>query len=90
MRDSQQWFTTRAELDPGSPNEVTMRSLDNYYCYEPAKYLPEVTPTPLSMIVGGLPTEERASGPPTRSSRDWTSGRSTATPPLRTRPSGLR
>jgi dienelactone hydrolase len=52
-RDSHEWFThARAELDPAWPNEVTLRSLDNYYCYEPAKYLPEVTPTPLLMIVG--------------------------------------
>lgn len=52
-RDSHEWFSrAREELDPSWPNEVTLRSLDNYYCSEPAKYLPEVTPTPLLMIVG--------------------------------------
>ena len=46
------WFTrARAELDPSRPNEVTLRSLDLLYGYEPAKYLPDITPTPLLMIV---------------------------------------
>jgi len=51
--DSHEFFTrARAELDPTWPNEVTVRSLDNYYGYEPAAYLPGITPTPLLMIVG--------------------------------------
>ncbi|MCW7944284.1 acetyl xylan esterase [Streptomyces hygroscopicus] len=51
--DSYEYFThARAELDPDWPNEVTLRSLDNFYGYEPARYLPDVTPTPLLMIVG--------------------------------------
>ncbi|GAA3436906.1 alpha/beta hydrolase [Kutzneria kofuensis] len=51
--DSYEYFThARAELDPAWPNEVTLRSLDNFYGYEPARYLPDVTPTPLLMIVG--------------------------------------
>jgi len=51
--DSYEFFTrARAELDPTWPNEVTVRSLDNVYGYEPAKYLPDITPTPLLMIVG--------------------------------------
>lgn len=50
--DSYDWFTrSRAELDPSWPNEVTLRSLDLVYGYEPGKYLPDVTPTPLLMIV---------------------------------------
>ena len=51
--DSYEFFTrARAELDPDWPNEVTLRSLDNFYGYEPARYLPDITPTPLLMIVG--------------------------------------
>lgn len=51
--DAYQFFThARAELDPQWPNEVTLRSLDNFYGYEPARYLPDITPTPLLMIVG--------------------------------------
>jgi uncharacterized protein len=52
-QDSYEWFThARAELDPSWPNEVTLRSVDNFYGYEPARYLPDITPTPLLMIVG--------------------------------------
>jgi len=51
--DSYEWFTqARTELDPDWPNEVTLRSLDDFYGYEPARYLPDITPTPLLMIVG--------------------------------------
>jgi dienelactone hydrolase len=51
--DSYEYFThARAELDPEWPNEVTLRSLDNFYGYEPATFLRDVTPTPLLMIVG--------------------------------------
>jgi pimeloyl-ACP methyl ester carboxylesterase len=51
--DSYEFFThARAELDPEWPNEVTLRSLDNFYGYEPARYLADITPTPLLMIVG--------------------------------------
>jgi dienelactone hydrolase len=51
--DSYEWFTTaRSELDPKWPNQVTLRSLDNFYGYEPARFLPDITPTPLLMIVG--------------------------------------
>jgi dienelactone hydrolase len=50
--DSYEWFThARTELDPAWPNEVTLRSLDNFYGYEPARSLPDITPTPLLMIV---------------------------------------
>jgi dienelactone hydrolase len=51
--DSYEWFTqARSELDPSWPNRVTLRSLDNFYGYEPARFLPDITPTPLLMIVG--------------------------------------
>jgi dienelactone hydrolase len=51
--DSYEFFSqARAQLDPQWPNEVTLRSLDNFYGYEPARYLPDITPTPLLMIVG--------------------------------------
>jgi len=51
--DSYEFFTqARATLDPDWSNEVTLRSLDNFYGYEPARYLPDITPTPLLMIVG--------------------------------------
>jgi hypothetical protein len=51
--DSYEYFShARAELDPDWPNEVTLRSLDLFYGYEPARYLPDITPTPLLMIVG--------------------------------------
>jgi uncharacterized protein len=51
--DSYEYFShARAELDPSWPNEVTLRSLDLIYGYEPARYLPDITPTPLLMIVG--------------------------------------
>jgi fermentation-respiration switch protein FrsA (DUF1100 family) len=50
--DSHAWFTqARTELDPAWPNEVTLRSLDLFYGYEPARFLPDITPTPLLMIV---------------------------------------
>jgi uncharacterized protein len=39
-------------LAPEWHNEVTLRSLELLRGYEPALYLPLVTPTPLLMIVG--------------------------------------
>jgi hypothetical protein len=33
------------ELDPVWPNQVTIRSLDNFYGYEPGRYLADITPT---------------------------------------------
>jgi hypothetical protein len=51
--DSYAYFShAKAELDPDWPNEVTLRSMDLFYGYEPAQYLPDITPTPLLMIVG--------------------------------------
>jgi fermentation-respiration switch protein FrsA (DUF1100 family) len=50
--DSLEFFTRARELDPTWPNTVTVRSVDNYYGYEPAPYMAAVTPTPLLMIVG--------------------------------------
>ncbi len=58
--DSYEFFATaRAEFDPEWPNEVTLRSLDNFYGYEPGRYLADVTPTPLLMVVG---SEDRLTG----------------------------
>ncbi|GHF81686.1 alpha/beta hydrolase [Streptomyces thermodiastaticus] len=51
--DSYAYFThARETLDPAWPNEVTLRSLEHVYGYEPGRYLSDVTPTPLRMIVG--------------------------------------
>jgi hypothetical protein len=52
--DSREWFTrARTQLEPSWPNEVTRRSMDLFYGYEPARYLPDVTPTPLLMVMSG-------------------------------------
>lgn len=51
--DAYAFFTeARATLDPQWLNQVSLRSVDNFYGYEPARYLPDITPTPLLMIVG--------------------------------------
>jgi hypothetical protein len=45
--ESREWFTrARTQPNPSWPNEVTLRSMDLFYGYEPARYLPDVTPTP--------------------------------------------
>jgi pimeloyl-ACP methyl ester carboxylesterase len=50
-QDSYDYFTkAQRELDTDWVNEVTLRSLENLYGYEPAWYLPNITPTPLLMI----------------------------------------
>ncbi|OBF18202.1 acetylxylan esterase [Mycobacterium kubicae] len=50
--DAYAFFTeARVTLDQQWPNEVTLRSLDNFYGYEPARHLPDIAPTPLLMIV---------------------------------------
>jgi hypothetical protein len=50
--DSYTWFTetgnTRA---PAWINEVTLRSVEMFWEYEPGAYLPYVSPTPLLMVV---------------------------------------
>jgi pimeloyl-ACP methyl ester carboxylesterase len=51
--DAFEWFTeAHRTLAPEWHNEVTLRSLELLRGYEPALYLPLVTPTPLLMIVG--------------------------------------
>jgi uncharacterized protein len=50
--DSWQWFTeTGKNLAPAWRNEVTLRSVEMFTEYEPASYLPYVSPTPLLMLV---------------------------------------
>jgi dienelactone hydrolase len=39
------------ERDPGFANEITVRSIEYLYGYEPGRYVPRITPTPLLMIV---------------------------------------
>ncbi len=51
--DAWQWFTTTCEMRaPAWQNEVTLRSVEMLHEYEPAAYLPAISPTPLLMIVG--------------------------------------
>jgi len=51
--DAHEWFSeAHQQLAPEWHNEVTLRSLELLRGYEPALYLPLVTPTPLLMIVG--------------------------------------
>lgn len=46
--DSWQWFTTTHKLRaPSWRNEVTLRSVEMFTEYEPATYLPWISPTPL-------------------------------------------
>jgi fermentation-respiration switch protein FrsA (DUF1100 family) len=50
--DSWQWFTeTAADRAPSWRNEVTVRSVEMFTEYEPATYLPWISPTPLLMLV---------------------------------------
>ena len=50
--DSWQWFTeTGKNLAPAWRNEVTLRSVEMFTEYEPASYLPYISPTPLLMLV---------------------------------------
>jgi uncharacterized protein len=39
------------ERDPSFPNEITLRSVEYLYGYEPGWYLPRISPTPLLMVV---------------------------------------
>jgi dienelactone hydrolase len=39
------------ERDPGWANEITLRSVEFLYGYEPGLYLPRISPTPLLMLV---------------------------------------
>jgi uncharacterized protein len=50
--DSWTWFTeTHESRAPSWRNEVTLRSVEMFTEYEPATYLPWISPTPLLMIV---------------------------------------
>lgn len=59
--DSWQWFTETATSATRWKNEVTLRSLEMFTEYEPAAYLPHISPTPLLMMPGAhdvlVPTE---------------------------------
>jgi uncharacterized protein len=49
--DSYQWFTETCELRaPSWRNEVTLRSVEMLTEYEPASYIPYISPTPLLML----------------------------------------
>jgi len=50
--DSWQWFTeTGKTRAPSWRNEVTLRSVEMFWEYEPGAYLPYVSPTPLQIVV---------------------------------------
>jgi fermentation-respiration switch protein FrsA (DUF1100 family) len=50
--DSYEWFTSTHDLRaPSWVNEVTLRSVEMFWEYEPGAYLPFVSPTPLLMVV---------------------------------------
>ena len=54
MADAHEYFYGPGgvvERDPGFPNEITLRSVEHLYGYEPGWYLPRITPTPLLMVV---------------------------------------
>ncbi|MFL5288137.1 MAG: alpha/beta hydrolase [Rhodopila sp.] len=51
--DSHQFFTaTGADRAPGWRNEVTLRSIEYGFGYEPGTYIGMISPTPLLLIVG--------------------------------------
>jgi uncharacterized protein len=51
--DSFSWFTEMGNtVAPAWRNEVTLRSVEMLMEYEPAAYLPQISPTPLLMIIG--------------------------------------
>lgn len=51
--DSYQWFTTTAAARaPAWRNEVTLRTIEYGFGYEPGAYIALISPTPLLMIVG--------------------------------------
>ncbi|MFV0284156.1 MAG: alpha/beta hydrolase [Castellaniella sp.] len=51
--DSYQWYTgTQKERAPSWKNEVTLRSVEKFFEYNPSGYIPYISPTPLMMIVG--------------------------------------
>jgi hypothetical protein len=59
--DSYRWFTATAEeRAPGWRNEVTLLTMEYFRGYEPGKYLPLISPTPLLMVVA--PNDRLAAG----------------------------
>jgi fermentation-respiration switch protein FrsA (DUF1100 family) len=53
--DSYEWFTeTAATRAPAWRNEVTLRSVEMFWEYEPGAYIEWVSPTPLLMVVAAL------------------------------------
>ncbi|WP_371783837.1 alpha/beta hydrolase [Streptosporangium subroseum] len=50
--ESYAYFTiARRDRNPAWLNEVTLRSMEHMYGYEPGPYLPKISPTPLLMLV---------------------------------------
>lgn len=50
--DSWQWFSqTSASRAPAWRNEVTLRSVEMFLEYEPGIYIPQISPTPLLLVV---------------------------------------
>ena len=39
------------ERDPGFPNQITLRTIEYLFGYEPGWYVPNISPTPLLMVV---------------------------------------
>ena len=59
--DSYQWFTETAEQRaPAWRNEVTLLTMEYFRGYEPGRYLPLISPTPLLMVVA--PADRLAAG----------------------------
>jgi hypothetical protein len=59
--DSYRWFTATAEeRAPDWRNEVTLLTMEYFRGYEPGKYLPLISPTPLLMVVA--PNDRLAAG----------------------------
>jgi fermentation-respiration switch protein FrsA (DUF1100 family) len=54
MAEADEFFATllRTRQISNWRNELTVRSMEYIYGYEPGLYLPKITPTPLLMIVG--------------------------------------
>jgi pimeloyl-ACP methyl ester carboxylesterase len=52
--DSYQYFYGRGgviERNPAFPNQITTRSIENILGYEPGWYVPDISPTPMLMVV---------------------------------------
>lgn len=59
--DSYRWFTdTAAQRAPAWRNEVTLLTMEYFRGYEPGRYLPLISPTPLLMVLA--PNDRLAAG----------------------------